>query len=93
MIKNTSFSLTAEVDVPETGAEGVIVAQGGVTGGLSLYVKDGKPKYCYNFFGLERYYVEGTEAIPPGTTRCGWSSPTTAAGSARAGRSRSTSTA
>ena len=37
-----------------------------MTGGHSLYVKDGKPKYCYNFFGLERYYVEGTQAIPPG---------------------------
>ena len=30
------------------------------------YAKDGKPKYCYNFFGMERYYVEGTKAIPPG---------------------------
>ena len=65
--KNASFSLTAEVMVPEQGAEGVIVAQGGVTGGLSLYAKGGKPKYCYNFFGLERYYVEGTTAIPSGT--------------------------
>jgi arylsulfatase A-like enzyme len=65
--KNASFSLTAEVTVPEEGAEGVIVAQGGVTGGLSLYAKDGKPKYCYNFFGLERYYVQGTTAIPSGT--------------------------
>jgi hypothetical protein len=36
MLKNTSFSVTAEVDVPESGAEGVIVAQGGVTGGWSL---------------------------------------------------------
>jgi hypothetical protein len=45
----------------------VIVAQGGVSGGLSLYAKDGKPKYCYNFFGLERYYVQGTQPIPTGT--------------------------
>jgi arylsulfatase len=67
MMKNTSFSLTAEVEVPESGAEGVIVAQGGVTGGHSLYVKAGKPKYCYNFFGLERYYVEGTSPLPSGT--------------------------
>src|SRR5262245_64528218 len=37
-----------------------------LTGGHSLYVKDGKPTYCYNFFGLERYYARGTEAIPPG---------------------------
>jgi arylsulfatase len=66
MMKNTSFSLTAEVEIPDGGAEGVIVAQGGVTGGHSFYVKDGKPKYCYNFFGLERYYAESTEAIPPG---------------------------
>ena len=64
MMKNTSFSLTAQVQVPEGGAEGVVVAQGGVTGGHSLYVKGGKPKYCYNFFGLERYYVEGTERDP-----------------------------
>ena len=45
----------------------MIVAQGGVTGGWSLYTKDAKPKYCYNFYGLERYYVEGTQAIPSGT--------------------------
>jgi arylsulfatase A-like enzyme len=64
--KNVSFSLTAQVTVPESGAEGVILAQGGVSGGLSLYAKNGKPKYCYNFFGLEQSYVEGTEAIPPG---------------------------
>ena len=44
----------------------MIVAQGGVTGGLSLYAKGGKPRYRYNFFGLERYYVKGTRAIPPG---------------------------
>jgi arylsulfatase len=66
MMKNTSFSLTAQIVVPESGAEGVLVAQGGVTGGHSLYVKGGKPKYCYNFFGLERYYAEGTEKLPPG---------------------------
>jgi arylsulfatase A-like enzyme len=67
MFKNTSFSLTAEVEVPEEGpVDGVIVAQGGVSGGLSLYVKGGKPKYCYNFFGIDRYYVDGTAAIPPG---------------------------
>ena len=66
MMKNTSFSLTAEVVVPEGGAEGVIVAQGGVSGGHSLYVKEGKPKYAYNFFGLDEYSVAGTQAIPPG---------------------------
>ena len=66
-IKNKSHAVTAEVVVPPPGAEGVIVAQGGLTGGWSLYVKDGKPKYCYNFFGVDQYYVEGTAAIPAGT--------------------------
>ena len=59
--KNNSYSITAEVEVPKAGAEGVIVAQGGISGGLSLYAKNGKPKYCYNFFGIERYYVEGDD--------------------------------
>ena len=66
MMKNTSFSITANVSVPDGGVEGVILAQGGLTGGHSLYVKDGKPKYCYNFFGLDRYYAEGSSEIPPG---------------------------
>ena len=65
-IKNKSHAVTAEVTVPESGAEGVIIAQGGLHGGWSLYTKAGKPKYCYNFYGLERYYVEGTSKIPAG---------------------------
>jgi arylsulfatase len=65
-IKNKSHSVTAEVEVPDYGAEGVIIAQGGVTGGWSLYAKDGKPKYCYNFYGLDLYYVEGEDKIPAG---------------------------
>ena len=65
--KNKSHAITAEVVVPPAGAEGVIVAQGGLTGGWSLYTKAGKPKYCYNFYGVDRYTIEGTMAIPPGT--------------------------
>ncbi len=65
-IKNKSHAVTAEVIVPESGAQGVIVAQGGLTGGWGLYAKDGKPKYCYNFYGIERYYVEGANKIPSG---------------------------
>jgi hypothetical protein len=63
-IKNKSHAVTAEVVVPQSGAEGVIVAQGGLTGGWVLYVKGGKPKYCYNFYGIERFYVEGSTKIP-----------------------------
>ena len=65
--KNKSHAVTAEVVVPPSGAEGVIVALGGIIGGWSLYAKDGKPKYCYNFYGVHRYTVEGTSTIPPGT--------------------------
>lgn len=65
--KNKSHAITAEVVVPPAGAAGVIVAQGGLTGGWSLYTKAGKPKYCYNFYGVNHYTIEGTMAIPPGT--------------------------
>jgi len=64
--KNKSHAITAELVVPQSGAEGVIVAVGGSIGGWSLYAKKGKPKYCYNFYGLNRYYVEGNSTLPPG---------------------------
>jgi arylsulfatase len=66
-IKNKSHAVTAEVVAPETGAEGVIVAQGGAFAGWSLYTKNGRPAYCYNLLGLQRFTVEGDAAIPPGT--------------------------
>ena len=65
-IKNKSYAITADVDVPKSGAEGVIVAQGGSVNGWSLYAKGGKLKYCYNFFGVEVTFVEGTQPIPAG---------------------------
>jgi len=65
-LKNKSYAVTAEVNVPETDAEGVIVAQGGVTGGWSIYAKNGKAKYCYNFLGLEHYFVESEQPLPAG---------------------------
>ena len=65
-LKNKSHAITAEVVVPDSGAEGVIVGQGGVTGGWSIYAKGGKPMYCYNFYGLNRTYIEGTSVVPPG---------------------------
>src|SRR6266850_6108760 len=65
-IKNKSHAVTAEISVPPSGADGVVIAQGGVTGGWSLYAKNGKLKYCYNFFGLNRYYTESQRTIPSG---------------------------
>ena len=66
-IKNKSHSVTAEIEVPETGANGVIVAQGGAFAGWSLYAQDGRPKYCYNLLGLQHFMVEGDTTIPAGT--------------------------
>jgi arylsulfatase A-like enzyme len=65
-IKNKSHAVTAEVVVPDGGAEGVIVAQGGSIGGWSLYAKGGKPKYCYNLLGVQSFFVEGEKPIPSG---------------------------
>ncbi len=66
-IKNKSHAVTAEVEVPEGGAQGVIIAQGGAFAGWSLYVHDGRPRYCYNLLGLHRYVVEGDAPVPAGT--------------------------
>ena len=52
--------------MPDGGAEGVIVAQGGAFGGFALYVKDGRPAYCYNLFGLQQFKVYGDGKIPAG---------------------------
>lgn len=65
-LKNKSHSVTAEVNVANGPAEGVIVTQGGEAGGWTLYVKSGKLKYCYNFFGIEYYFAEADKIIPTG---------------------------
>jgi arylsulfatase len=65
-IKNKSHSVTAAIEVPASGAEGVIVAQGGNIGGWSLYAKDGKLKYCYNLLGIDYFYAESEGKIPVG---------------------------
>jgi len=64
--KNKSHSVTAEVTIPSGGANGVLLAQAGRFGGWSLYLKDGKPAYTYNFLGLQRFTVASTEAVAPG---------------------------
>jgi arylsulfatase A-like enzyme len=66
-VKNRSSKITAELDIPTEGANGAILSQGGRFGGWSLYVKDGKPAYTYNFLGLERYTVAALEALPAGS--------------------------
>jgi len=65
-VKNRSLTLTADVEIPARGANGVVLAQGGRFGGWSLYFKDGKPMYTYNFLGLQRYTVASAQAVPAG---------------------------
>ena len=65
-IKNRSKTITAELDIPEGGANGVVIAQGGRFGGWCLYLKDGKPSYTYNFLGLSVYTIASSTALPTG---------------------------
>jgi arylsulfatase len=66
-VKNKSHSVTAEITVADEDAGGVIVSQGGGYAGWSLYLKDGRPTYCYNLFGLESFHVRGDAQVPAGT--------------------------
>jgi arylsulfatase A-like enzyme len=64
-VKNRSSSITAELEIPKTGASGVILAQGGAHSGWSLYLKDGKPKFAYNFLGKVTT-IASNERLPAG---------------------------
>jgi arylsulfatase len=65
-VKNRSHAITAEVEIPAGGADGVILCQAGRFGGWSLYLKGGRPAYTYNWLGLQRYTVMAREAVPSG---------------------------
>jgi arylsulfatase len=65
-LKNKSHSVTVDLVMPDDSTSGVLIAQGGEFGGWSLYLKNGKPKYCYNLFGLQRFHVEGRTRVPAG---------------------------
>jgi len=65
-ILNKSWTLTADIEVPEAGAEGMIVTHGGLVGGYGLYVRDGKPTFVYNDLALERFTSTGREPLPKG---------------------------
>jgi len=64
-VKARSHTLTAKIDVPAVGAEGVIIAQGG-SAGYSLFVKDGRLNYENNFFGKERDLITASDVLPTG---------------------------
>jgi hypothetical protein len=65
-VKNRSHTITAEVEIPEQGGSGVILAQAGRFGGWSFYLEGGKPTYTYNWLGLQRYTVAAKQALPAG---------------------------
>ena len=64
-VKNRSHVITADLEIPEAGADGVVVAQGGRFGGWSLYLHGGRPHYAYNYFGTDLYKLAG-EPLAPG---------------------------
>jgi arylsulfatase len=66
---NRPHSITAEVEFPSDGAEGVLLAQGGVAGGYVFYVKDKKLHYIHNYLGLEEYKVTSTVDVPEGAAK------------------------
>lgn len=66
MVFNRPHSITADVEIPEGGAEGVLLAQGGVAGGYSLFVKDGRLHYVHNYLGLEELAVSSKADLPSG---------------------------
>jgi arylsulfatase len=70
-VRMRPFSVFAQAEIPESGAEGVLIAQGGRFAGWSLFVLDGKLVYEHNFVGLERYRVTSDVAIPAGKVTLG----------------------
>ena len=64
-LRSTSYTITTEVAIDAKG-NGVIVCQGGRFGGLSFYVKDGKPAFSYNYLGMESTHIIAPEALKPG---------------------------
>jgi len=65
-ILNKSYTITAEVEIPQGGADGMLVTVGGRFGGYGLYLLKGKPVFVYNFVDLERFRWEGPQALAPG---------------------------
>ena len=66
LLLNTSYTITADIDVPQGGAEGMILTSGGRFGGYGFYLLKGKPVFLWNMVDLERIKWEGAEAVSPG---------------------------
>lgn len=68
-IYNRSYSITADLEIPPSGADGVIVAESDVMGGFALYVQDGKPHFVYSFLGVQVDTLTGSEPLPTGNVQ------------------------
>ena len=66
-IYNHSYTISAELEIPKGGAEGVIVAEADHLGGFSLFVQDGKLKHTYSFVGVQEFKQESEEPLPSGS--------------------------
>lgn len=71
-VKGVHHTIEAEVEIPEGGANGVVIAQAGYFGGWTLYVKDGKPRHEYNWFAIERTNIGGDAPLAPGKHTIGY---------------------
>lgn len=66
---NKSWTITAEIEVPDGKAEGMIITHGGLEGGYGLYLKDGKPVFVYNFLSVERTTFAAKDALSKGKVK------------------------
>jgi hypothetical protein len=64
-VLNKSFTITANLSVPEASPSGMVITQGGLTGGYGLYFRDGQPTFVYNYLAVERFTITG-DALPAG---------------------------
>jgi arylsulfatase len=71
-LKNRSHSISADVQIPSQGANGVIICQGGRFGGWTLYLKNSRLVYAYNWLGLQRYIIASNQSVPPGRHTVGF---------------------
>jgi arylsulfatase len=68
-VLNKSWTITADLEIPASGAEGMIVTHGGIVGGYGLYLRQGKPTFIYNYLSLDRTTVAAASPLPPGKVR------------------------
>lgn len=65
-ILTKSFTITADIEIPQSGTEGMLATLGGRMGGWGLYILKGKPVFTYNMLALEKFKWQGTDALSPG---------------------------